>query len=100
MLFNGYSLKDSEQAIHHVIQLLVETTRLEAVPVEQIMFDFPASGYVYFVSVIMEKAASMMLFIVVLYKVTSFLRRYCGRAIITLDSRQTGFRRSFIHLIG
>ena len=45
MLLNGYSLKDSEQAVHHVIQLLVETTRLEAVPCEQITFDFP--GYVY-----------------------------------------------------
>jgi len=45
MLLNGYSLRDSEQAVHHVIQLLVETTRLEAVPCEQITFDFP--GYVY-----------------------------------------------------
>ncbi|XP_020601239.1 condensin-2 complex subunit D3-like isoform X2 [Orbicella faveolata] len=43
MLLNGYSLKDSEQAVHHVIQLLVETTRLEAVPCEQITFDFPGS---------------------------------------------------------
>ena len=46
MLLNGYSLKDSEQAVHHVIQLLVETTRLEAVPFEQITIDFP--GYVYY----------------------------------------------------
>ena len=41
MLLNGYSLKDSEQAVHHVVQLLVETTRLEAVPCEQITFDLP-----------------------------------------------------------
>ena len=45
MLLNGYSLKDSEQAVHHVIQLLVETTRLEAVPCEQITFDFPGCVY-------------------------------------------------------
>ena len=50
MLLNGYSLKDSEQAVHHVIQLFVETTCLEAVPLEQIMFDFP--GYVYFTFVL------------------------------------------------
>ena len=41
MLLTGYSLKDSEQAVHHVVQLLVETTRLEAVPCEQITFDLP-----------------------------------------------------------
>ena len=45
MLLNGYSLKDSEQASHHVIQLFVETTRLEALPVEQIAYDFPGYGF-------------------------------------------------------
>ena len=41
MLLNGYSLKDSEQVLHHVIQLFVETTRLEALPVEQMALNFP-----------------------------------------------------------
>ena len=41
MLFSSYSLKDSEQVLHHAIQLFVETTRLEALPVEEMMLDFP-----------------------------------------------------------
>ena len=41
MLFSSYSLKDSEQVLHHVIQLFVETTRLEALPVEEMMLEFP-----------------------------------------------------------
>jgi len=41
ILLNSYSLKDSEQVLHHVIQLFVETTRLEALPVEQMTLEFP-----------------------------------------------------------
>lgn len=44
-LLNSYSLKDSEQALHHVIQLFVETTRLETLPVDQITLDFPGYDY-------------------------------------------------------
>ena len=41
LVLNSYSLKDSEQVLHHVIHLFVETTRLEALPVEQMILDFP-----------------------------------------------------------
>lgn len=41
MLLSGYSLKDSEQVLHHVIQLFVETTRLEALPADQMILNFP-----------------------------------------------------------
>lgn len=45
MLVSGYSLKDSEQVLHHVIQLFVETTRLEALPADQMILNFP--GWVF-----------------------------------------------------
>ncbi|KAM7435860.1 Condensin-2 complex subunit D3 [Porites harrisoni] len=41
MLVSGYSLKDSEQVLHHVIQLFVETTRLEALSADQMILNFP-----------------------------------------------------------
>ncbi|XP_068707976.1 condensin-2 complex subunit D3-L-like isoform X1 [Montipora foliosa] len=40
-LLHSYSLKDSEQVLYHVIQLFVEITRLEALPLDEISFDFP-----------------------------------------------------------
>ncbi|RMX45333.1 hypothetical protein pdam_00000748 [Pocillopora damicornis] len=41
VLLNSYSLKDSEQVAHHVIQLFVETTRQDVETIEQVVFDFP-----------------------------------------------------------
>ncbi|KAK2566224.1 hypothetical protein P5673_009693 [Acropora cervicornis] len=40
-LLHSYSLKDSEQVLDHVIQLFVETTRLEVLPLTEMTFDFP-----------------------------------------------------------
>ncbi|KAK2566128.1 Condensin-2 complex subunit D3, partial [Acropora cervicornis] len=40
-LLQSYSLKDSEQVLEHVIQLFVETTRLEVLPLAEMTFDFP-----------------------------------------------------------
>ncbi|XP_044174699.1 uncharacterized protein LOC122958173 [Acropora millepora] len=42
-LLHSYSLKNSEQVLDHVIQLFVETTRLEVLPLTEMTFNFP--GY-------------------------------------------------------
>jgi len=64
-LLHSYSLKDSEQVLDHVIQLFVETTRLEVLPLTEMTFDFPGDQ-IYSVKSIVLVAITLVLNVFVL----------------------------------